>query len=485
MFILQGPDEDQEAELNLTVTELIELRKKRELMINQLENEEKEEEEPSETKSSTTASEGVDWGMGEDAYDENPLAENPFATELDAVNEELYLDDPKKTLRGWFEREGYDLEYKVEERGFAHFICRVELPVEATVGMPLIAEAVVKSGKKKEAVVQCALEACRMLDRHGLLRQSTHESKRRRKKRLEDEDYYSSDEDTFLDRTGTIEKKREARMKASGKTAETVETYESLVAKYESIEREISEVRQTLNEIAVARSKPTIDVDDLDMYMSSLQEEMAGKKESSAKLKAKLSQLQLEEVKLRKLINLTKPALMPEIKAPVLKEPVIQSSPKETTVDSLPKKESEIPAAAPVLKKAEPELSVKKIKEEPKQSAQQQPSRKSGKKNVLGPLLPPDLLKQLREESIRNEEEEKKAKEQQTQEEEEDREKTGLVIRKRKKTETETEAEETKKPATDVKVDYDASDTSKYAMWLPPEDQTGDGKTSLNKKLGY
>jgi len=35
------------------------------------------------------------------------------------------------------------------------------------------------------------------------------------------------------------------------------------------------------------------------------------------------------------------------------------------------------------------------------------------------------------------------------------------------------------------KVEYNFSDTAKYAMWVPPEDQSGDGKTSLNKKLGY
>jgi len=46
----------------------------------------------------------------------------------------------------------------------------------------------------------------------------------------ENEDYYSSDEDLYLDRTGTIEKKRHRRMKIAGKAEDKVETYESLVS---------------------------------------------------------------------------------------------------------------------------------------------------------------------------------------------------------------------------------------------------------------
>lgn len=48
----------------------------------------------------------------------------------------------------------------------------------------------------------------------------------------EADDYYDSDEDTFLDRTGTVEKKRQQRMKAAGKRdpGEAVETYGSLVS---------------------------------------------------------------------------------------------------------------------------------------------------------------------------------------------------------------------------------------------------------------
>jgi len=83
---------------------------------------------------------------------------------------------------------------------------------------------------------------------YGLLRQSTHgkyiylfiyfdfiityyilESRKRKEKNWEEEDFYDSDDDNFLDRTGDIDAKRKKRMKKFGKAAETVDTYETLV----------------------------------------------------------------------------------------------------------------------------------------------------------------------------------------------------------------------------------------------------------------
>ena len=119
-------------------------------------------------------------------------------------------------------------------------------------GRPIIAEAIV-TGKKKESVVQCALEACRILDRHGELRKATHgacdvitvlcvkkssrvlsvssaESRQRKQKNWADNDFYDSDDDTYLDRTGDVERKRDTRMKKFGKDAQKALTYDAIVS---------------------------------------------------------------------------------------------------------------------------------------------------------------------------------------------------------------------------------------------------------------
>nr|CAG4636820.1 EOG090X026V [Ceriodaphnia reticulata] len=485
LFILQGPEEDQEAVSQLTVTQLKELKQKRVLSLNNLEDQQSNEELSHDSltlnSTSTLATSGVNWGMAEDAEDENPLAENPFAIVEDGqLNENLYLEDPKKNLRGWFEREGYELEYKVEEKSYAHFVCRVALPIDSATGAPIVAEASVKAGKKKEAVVQCALEACRILDRHGLLRQSKHESKVRRKKRQYDEDYYSSDEDTFLDRTGTVERKRQARMKDN---KDCVETYETLSLKHQDIMKKMAEIQHNITKAAAAARKSVrIDTDDIDAYMRALQTEETSSKKSASVLRLQLSQLQREETKLKALIKIARPAVVSPVEAAIFSL-AVESEVRcdSTSVHNItktvhqPDPEQSTPVAIGEKSKTIEDLSMQgsPTNFKPDKTSSLTTSEKLSSCPVTtNTLVKKDILKPMEVEQSEGPR---------------DDEKIGLVIRKRKKKGAErNKTEDIGDNAINTNSsNYNTFDDLKYAMWTPPEDQSGDGKNSLNTKYGY
>ena len=42
------------------------------------------------------------------------------------------------------DREGYELEFEIEEKGYAQFICKIHLPVDAPPGFNTLAQATVK-----------------------------------------------------------------------------------------------------------------------------------------------------------------------------------------------------------------------------------------------------------------------------------------------------------------------------------------------------
>ncbi|OWR53993.1 putative smad nuclear interacting protein [Danaus plexippus plexippus] len=314
-YIVLGPDFDADGESELTVTEIrqraLNMKLERDRMIReaieQRERDRVEEERRREEQ-------GIDWGMGEDADDEPDLSENPYAC---TANEELFLDDPKKTLRGYFEREGLELVYDCDERGIGQFLCRVELPLDDARGRPLVAE-VLHKGKKKEAVVACALEACRILDRAGLLRQAKHESRRKKQRDWSADDYYDSDDDTFLDRTGSVEKKRQARMEKNGlKDTEKPLTYEDLLKQITDIENKIASEEKILEALRVKSKQSELvdhEEDALDEFMNTLHtgHSMAHKAEIS-KAKMSIQKLKTDLSKTRRLCELARPADAPPL----------------------------------------------------------------------------------------------------------------------------------------------------------------------------
>ena len=530
IYLLQGPPDDMEDESELTVTEL---KAKRQLELQARELAEITRKQKEEEEQRKREEEGIDWGMGDDADEETDLSENPYAV---TSNEELYIDDPKKTLRGWFEREGHELEYEVEEKGPGQFLCRVEVPVEGARGGCMVAEALLK-GKKKEAVAQCALEACRLLDRLGLLRQATHESRKRKAKNWEEEDFYDSDEDTFLDRTGAVEKKRQQRMHQAGKAESQVETYQSLSDKHTDIlgklESTHSQLRKAEADLAASKAKAADeDGDTLDSFMNNLSTVGCTDKKLISKLKVELAALNKEEARLRKLVNIARPASLPELLVPAavsksqqskdaeaLKNKLMltarrKASEKQKTFTCSSNQDATKISQSLEGKEEDGEGGQDEEKDESENEEKEKDNRKDSDKNktsvignprleerIVGPLKPsfpvtPSTSANAgKEEENINSQEEEVATRKNTEElvlknncsdddNDDDKSENSKQSEKRRKRNRRRMLMRNEKALERSKAQYDASDPN-YSVWVPPEDQSGDGKTSLNEKLGY
>ncbi|NXE54697.1 NADAP protein, partial [Casuarius casuarius] len=263
---------------------------------------------------------------GEDA-EEDEAEENPIAIEFQEVQDAFYMKDPRKALQGFFDREGEELEYEYDDRGHNSWLCRVKLPVDDASGKQLVAEAL-HTGKKKEAMIQCALEACRLLDARGVLRQEAV-SRKRKSKNWEDEDFYDSDDDTFLDRTGAVEKKRLNRMKKAGKIEEKPDTYDTLV-------RRIIMTCQAYSLMCILlirrkASQPAAQ-DSLDEFMTEIKSGCTLDSVTRKKLHLRSFELKKEQQRLKGLIKLVKPAELPELKPHGSYSLEAESKPKKITL---------------------------------------------------------------------------------------------------------------------------------------------------------
>nr|XP_045739908.1 kanadaptin [Mirounga angustirostris] len=488
LFLLQGPEEDREAESELTVTQLKELRKQQQMLLEKKmlgEDSDEEEVDTTEKKRNTSNQDdemGCTWGMGEDAV-EDEAEENPIVLEFQQEREAFYIKDPKKALQGFFDREGEELEYEFDEQGHSTWLCRVRLPVDDSTGKQLVAEAI-HSGKKKEAMIQCSLEACRILDTLGLLRQEAV-SRKRKAKNWEDEDFYDSDDDTFLDRTGLVEKKRLNRMKKAGKIDEKPETFESLVAKLNDAEKELSEISEKLKASSKALSESPSQ-DSLDAFMSEMKSGSALDGVSRKKLHLRTFELRKEQQRLKGLIKIVKPAEIPELKK------------------KLPPKRPELPPAL-MRMKDEPEVEEEEEEEEEEDERENEGDERgkmeAGSSRLQQETEPEDAVQEARpatdlmcsKETKTHENMSKLSQVEQNKDYQEISE-TAASCEEPSASENEYEKnrDELKKkkapgpgklPAT-LSSKYPEDDPD-YCVWVPPEGQSGDGRTHLNDKYGY
>uniref|UniRef100_A0A8C0W0E8 FHA domain-containing protein n=1 Tax=Castor canadensis TaxID=51338 RepID=A0A8C0W0E8_CASCN len=524
LFILQGPEEDREAESELTVTQLKELRKQQQILLEKKmlgeDSDEEEEMDTTERKRNTSGQDdemGCTWGMGEDAV-EDEAEENPIVLEFQQEREAFYIKDPKKALQGFFDREGEELEYEFDEQGHSTWLCRVRLPVDDSTGKQLVAEAI-HSGKKKEAMIQCSLEACRILDTLGLLRQEAV-SRKRKAKNWEDEDFYDSDDDTFLDRTGLVEKKRLNRMKKAGKIEEKPETFESLVAKLNDAEKELSEISERLKASSKVLSESPSQ-DSLDAFMSEMKSGSALDGVSRKKLHLRTFELRKEQQRLKGLIKIVKPAAIPELKKTELQPTDAENKAKKLTlplfgamkggskfklktgtVGKLPPKRPELP---PTLMRMKDEPEVEEEEEEEEEEKEKEEYEKKTEdvsSRLLQETKPETAMWETSAPTDLTCSKETKSHENMSQlnqvEQNKDYEEVSEIASSREEPSVVSENEYEKSrdelqkkkapgqgklpPTLSSKYPEDDPD---YCVWVPPEGQSGDGRTHLNDKYGY
>lgn len=318
MYNLIGPEEDSEPEWDCSPTEMKLRKHKKELEAKlraaaaqeMIEDEKRAKEE-----------EGCGWGM-DYGEDEKLLTSVETDAHLMEDREAYYNQDPKKALQKFFEREGFDMNFEFSEQGQGHthkWVCTIELPVEIDgVDRAFTASATV-STSKKDAQVQCALEACKILDTYNVLRKSNTKLRMQRKT-LEANDYYDEDDDLYLDRTGQLEKQREKRKQWAeegyGSRRPEKDTYESLCQKLEETKKVMVDCQKHLDTLSAGGKKLSETEsggDALDNYIRQLEKTGEGgddpkTKMEKSKWRQKLVAATHESQKLEKLVKIAKPA---------------------------------------------------------------------------------------------------------------------------------------------------------------------------------
>lgn len=455
LYVLHGPKpkfSSDDLDINLTHEQMKKIKEKYDRISLKLKIRKEVEDEEKEKERNTENS--VDWGMSErmqESEDESN-EQNPFA--IDQVDESFFASDPKKELKNFFDREGEDLEYEVEEDGPGKYKCRIRLPIHNNYGEAIYAECG-HDGRKKDCITMCALEACRILNSQGALRQSREEiQKKKRQKNWEENDYYDSDEDTFVDRTGDIERKRLKRMTQAG----TFEQAPNMEAKnqvhtFDSLKKDINAllIEQLELETKLEKCKAVVKAindDDVDSYIQSLKQGSELDTVTRAKYRKRVVEIKNEIFKKEKLLNVAKPSDFDQIKW------------KNDILDEIKKSfetKEEIVIREKVVDNIINEKKIPKIQD-----------KKDKDIEIKDPVVRKEADTQLQKNLI-----EKKIKQEE------------LVDEKMKETLLKPKKQTISKPKEDNFISPYENFHKDYDMWMPPKDQSGDGKTKLNEKFGY
>lgn len=323
----------------------------------------------------------------------------------------------------------------------------------------------------------------------------------------------------------------------AGKASDTIETFDSLTKKLQEADVELKTLETKLEELLKKKaSEKANDENDLDKYMAQLRKGDSGaNKEAMSKVKLRMKELSSERERLIKLINIAKPTHMPELKSG---KEVSAAKPKQgIMIGKLGsrgmvgkiKSVSKNNFSKPIVVAAERTKVLEAFLQEDEEKSKrlkmsvegdddelkpigydvQKPTEPVKKQRIgdtssnktpapmerkLGPSMP-DHIKSAIDSSNPDDEADKTIEKENLPDDTpqpavgdvvmDDLDNSDTVKRKRgdrgakRKNNKPEEQEEVKEDYYKVGMD------EKYDVWLPPQNQSGDGKTSLNEKLGY
>ncbi|ORZ36803.1 hypothetical protein BCR44DRAFT_36345 [Catenaria anguillulae PL171] len=365
-----------------------------------------------------------------------------------------WAKDPRKSLADWLDARGLPLDFEYANdstllSGDDHsssrkhsnhqlIFARIQVPLDAD--DPTLANTqLVGQGsatRKRDAERLAMLQVLAQLDAMGLLATRAGESaaSARVRKLLSDADRTSDGEDEFFDRSGASRHPGANHTHANKKAV--VETFESLNAKMaelqakrEGVQLELDEMRAQLG----AGSAGDAEVDELDAYMQGL--DQAQMREAVKVKEQELGEVDKDLERVKQLVEIARPSSGSSVAAAL--SPI-----------AVPKLSAAAPKS-PAKKRAITDDEQSSKPPSPKRTRTVQPDLTAKPASVVaqrGPARPPAAVAPR---SLARD--------------------MGMDV----EAEVESDDEE------------QMTRQEKSVEWMPPQGQTGDGRTALNDKLGY
>eukprot|EP01147_Barroeca_monosierra_P008011 gene8011-732_t len=263
---------------------------------------------------------GISWGMSDDVGEEEDQDDDTDAMAMvtsrilsqggDFDVDAYYRKDPVKALRHFFSQMDDEMEFAYEQVQLGRareFSASIELPVYDVVGNALTATG--QGERKKDAMENCCLNACRILDAKKMLQKAASSVKSQtRSARTNDDD----EDDEFYDRTGDVQRKRAKREhRLLQKQQMPVETAQTLATKHSNLEQQINELEDTIKNLET-KNADDIDqdnnADEVDSYVKNLQAKSA--KIQIRRLKKERDQLLIDLDQTKQLLKFVQPSLL-------------------------------------------------------------------------------------------------------------------------------------------------------------------------------